>query len=74
MSATSRYSGKSDAAISGLETDVPGDDPRCDAGGCQRVILTERQALVMPAFRVSGSGCQFHSSWTPADGFQKFST
>ena len=27
----------------------PGDDPRCDAGGCQKVVLTERQALVMPA-------------------------
>ena len=26
----------------------PGDDPRCDAGGCQKVVLTERQALVMP--------------------------
>ena len=27
----------------------PGDDPRCDAGGCQKVVLTERQALVIPA-------------------------
>ena len=27
----------------------PGDDPRCDAGGCQKVVLTERQALVLPA-------------------------
>ena len=27
----------------------PGDDPRCDAGGCQKVVLTERQFLVMPA-------------------------
>ena len=27
----------------------PGDDPRCDAAGCQKVVLTERQALVMPA-------------------------
>ena len=27
----------------------PGDDPRCDAGGCQKVVLTERQVLVMPA-------------------------
>ena len=27
----------------------PGDDSRCDAGGCQKVVLTERQALVMPA-------------------------
>ena len=26
-----------------------GDDPRCDAGGCQKVVLTERQDLVMPA-------------------------
>ena len=26
-----------------------GDDPRCDAGECQQVVLTERQALVMPA-------------------------
>ena len=41
--------GISDAAISGLETDVSGDDPRCDAGGCQKNVLTERQALVMPA-------------------------
>ena len=27
----------------------PGDDPLCDVGGCQKVVLTERQALVMPA-------------------------
>ena len=27
----------------------PGDDSRCDAGGCQKVVLTEREALVMPA-------------------------
>ena len=27
----------------------PGDDPRCDAGGCQKIVLTEPQALVMPA-------------------------
>ena len=27
----------------------PGDDPRCDAGGCQKVVLTERQAIAMPA-------------------------
>ena len=27
----------------------PGDDPRCDAGGFQKVVLTERHALVMPA-------------------------
>ena len=27
----------------------PGDDPRCDAGGCQKVVLTEPQALFMPA-------------------------
>ena len=27
----------------------PGDDPRCDAGGCQKIVLTERQALVMPS-------------------------
>ena len=27
----------------------PGDEPRCDAGGCQKVVLTERQALVIPA-------------------------
>ena len=27
----------------------PGDDLRCDAGGCQKVVLTERQALVIPA-------------------------
>ena len=27
----------------------PGDDPRCDARGCQKVVLTERQVLVMPA-------------------------
>ena len=27
----------------------PGDDPRCDAGGYQKVVLTERQAPVMPA-------------------------
>ena len=26
-----------------------GDDPRCDAGGCQKVVLAERQALVIPA-------------------------
>ena len=60
----------------------PGDDPRCDAGGSQKVVLTERQALVMPAGmihmvetqRVSGFGCQFHSSWTPADGCQRLST
>ena len=39
----------SDAAISGLKTDVSGDDPCCGAGGCQKVVLTERQALVMPA-------------------------
>ena len=27
----------------------PGDDPRCDAGGCQKIVLTEPKALVMPA-------------------------
>ena len=27
----------------------PGDDPRCDDGGCQKMVMTERQALVMPA-------------------------
>ena len=27
----------------------PGYDPRCDAGGCQKFVLTERQSLVMPA-------------------------
>ena len=27
----------------------PGDDPRCDAGGDQKVVLTERQVLLMPA-------------------------
>ena len=27
----------------------PGDDPRCDAGGCQKVVLTERKVLFMPA-------------------------
>ena len=27
----------------------PGDDPRFDAGGCQKEVLTELQALVMPA-------------------------
>ena len=27
----------------------PGDDPRFDVGGCQNVVLTERQDLVMPA-------------------------
>ena len=27
----------------------PGDNPRCDAGGCQKIVLTERQALVKPA-------------------------
>ena len=34
-----------------METDVsrPGDDPRLDAGGCQKVVLTEHQALVKPA-------------------------
>ena len=26
----------------------PGDEPRCDAGGCQKFVLTERQALVKP--------------------------
>ena len=26
-----------------------GDHPRCDAGGCGKIVLTERQALVMPA-------------------------
>ena len=26
-----------------------GDDPLCDAGGSQKVVLTERQALVIPA-------------------------
>ena len=35
-----------DAAISGLKT---GDDPRCDAGGCRKIVLTERQAHFMPA-------------------------
>ena len=25
------------------------DDPSCDAGGCQKVVLMERHALVMPA-------------------------
>ena len=28
---------------------LPGGDPRCDAEGCQKFALTERQALVMPA-------------------------
>ena len=27
----------------------PGDDPSCDAGGRQKVVLTERQAIAMPA-------------------------
>ena len=27
----------------------PGDNPRCNAGGRQKVVLTVRQALVMPA-------------------------
>ena len=27
----------------------PRDDPQCDAGGCQKVVLTDHQALVMPA-------------------------
>ena len=27
----------------------PGDEPRCYARGCQKVVLTERQAVVMPA-------------------------
>ena len=27
----------------------PGDVPRCDAGGCQKVVLTDRQSLLMPA-------------------------
>ena len=27
----------------------PGYDPRCDAGGCQKFVLTERQSLFMPA-------------------------
>ena len=27
----------------------PRDDPRCDAGGCLQVVLTECQAPVMPA-------------------------
>ena len=27
----------------------PGDERRCDAGGCQKVVLTELQALAMPA-------------------------
>ena len=27
---------------------IPRDDPHCDAGGCQKIVLTERQALVMP--------------------------
>ena len=27
----------------------PGDGPRCDPGGCQKVVLTEHQALVIPA-------------------------
>ena len=25
------------------------DDYRCDAGGCQKIVLTECQALVLPA-------------------------
>ena len=32
----------------GWKPKFPGDDPRYDAGGCQKVVLTERQALVMP--------------------------
>ena len=40
--------GISDAAISGLEPMFPGYDPRCDAGGYQKIVLTESQALVMP--------------------------
>ena len=30
----------------------PGDDSRYDAGGCQKIVLTERQALVMPAGKI----------------------
>ena len=30
----------------------PGDDARCDAGGCQKVVLTKRQALAVPAGRI----------------------
>ena len=61
----------------------PRDDPRCDAGGCLQVVLTECQAPVMPAGIIHmvethsepfGSGCQFHPSWTPVDGSQSFST
>ena len=48
MSRTGRYSGISDAAILGWKPMFPGDDPRCNAGGCRNVILTERQALVLP--------------------------
>ena len=40
------FPGISDAVISGLEPDVSRDDPRCDAGECQKVVPTERQALV----------------------------
>ena len=27
----------------------PGDNPHCDARGCQKAVLTEHQALLMPA-------------------------
>ena len=26
-----------------------GDEPSCNAGGCQKIVLTERHVLVMPA-------------------------
>ena len=61
----------------------PGDDPRCDAGGCQKVVLTERQALVMPAGMIHmvemhpesvALAANFtHRGLTPADGCQCFS-
>ena len=41
--------GISDAAISGWKKMFPGDEPRCDAGGCQKVVLTELQARAIPA-------------------------
>ena len=54
-------------------------DPRFDAGGCQKVILTKRQSLSMPAGTIcmvetTSESAMSVSSWIPAGGCQSLPT